>query len=297
MPTIVALNPSKRRGKKKTKAKRKKRRNLTPKQIKYFGTKRQKAALKAKKKKPARKKTAARKTASTTKETKPLEKKRRKYSKKRTRRRNPNGGGGGRNILGVNMFGAVKSGVPLLFGALCAKFAAKKFASGGGEMDNWTWKNYLLGLTGGLIAAFGTGAILRKRAAAQKVFEGALLLVGYKLFTNDIATQNQTLESWFGADDDFDPYGDLSDGMGDIWQSGSSNYVRGVDGYWRPSDERHRLPGGFSPMKGMPQKQQFGDVLVDPDSRYGDVMVTPDARYGETPSARRMSMAIEADGM
>jgi hypothetical protein len=299
MPTIVALNPGKKRGKRKGKAKRKKRRNLTAKQIKYFGTARQKAALKTKKKRPAKKKTAAKRTASTSKGTNVMAKKRRKYSKKRAKRRNPSGGGTRGSILGVNMMGAVKSGVPLLFGALIAKFTAKKFADGGGEMDNWTWKNYSLGLVGGLVAAFATGAILKKRAAAQKVFEGALLLVGYKLFTNDIATQNPTLESWFGAND-FDPYGSLSDGMGDIWQSGSSNYVRGVDGYWRPADESHRkLPAPGRIPYGYRQgiRKGMGDVLVDPDSRYGDVMVTPDSRYGETPSARLMSQAIEADGM
>ena len=282
MPTIVALNPAKNKKKKK-----RKKRAMTALQKKYFG--------------PGRK--GKKKVKGTTMAKK---KKRGGYKKQRTYRRNPNGGRG--SLLGVNMFGAVKSTVPLLFGALAAKFTAKKFASGGAESDNWTWKNHLLALTGGLVASFATGAILKKRGAAQKVFEGALLLVAYKVFTGEIAPTNQSLESWFGADEDIDPYaglgdglgdfGELGDGIGDVWQAGSSNYVRGVDGMWRPSDESHRRPRGGIPFgyrRGM--RKGMGDVLVTPDSRYGDILVDRDARYSDAYSARTMAKAIEADGM
>ncbi len=121
---------------------------------------------------------------------------------------------------------------------------------------------------------------------------------------------NTNLETWFGqADDDFDPYGALParDGMGDIWQRGSSDYVRGVDGRWRPADERHRRPrplpnrrGGGIPFgyrRGLRKGGGMGDVLVTPDSRYGDVLVTPDARYGDEPTPNLMAKAMEADGM
>lgn len=294
MPTILALNPcgtrtNKKKGRTKmSKKKGKKRRSMTPLQIKYFGTKRQRAAL-ATKKKPAAKKTASQK-----KESSKMAKG--KKGKKKISRKNPKVAAyAGRTLAGINIFGAVKSGVPLLFGALCAKFAAKKFAEGGSESDNWTYKNYLLALAGGFVAAFGTSAILKKRAAAQKVFEGALLLVGYKIFTGEIAPKNASLESWFGQTD-FDPYGSLGavNGIGDIWQSGSSNYVRGVDGYWRPADESHRLPASRS-TQSLPAF--VGDVLVDPSARYGDVLVDPSSRYGETPSAHHMAKAIDADGM
>jgi len=123
---------------------------------------------------------------------------------KRRRRRNPSRAGGWARatIAGVNFPGAIKGTLPMLLGALAGKAAAKKFADGGAESDNWTWANYLWCLGGGLIAALGTSAIFKGgRGTAQKIFEGALLLTGYKFFTNDVAPRNATLESWFGQDD------------------------------------------------------------------------------------------------
>ena len=250
MPTIVALNPSK----------KKKRKNAGSRLAKKSkGSKMAKAIVKAKPKR---------------------------------RRRNPSNvkviTRYARNTVGgVNMMGAVKSTVPLLFGALVAKFAAKKFAEGGAESDNWSYKNYLLALAGGFVVAFGTSALLKKRAAAQKVFEGALLLIGYKIFTGEIAPKNPGLESWFGAADDFDPYQGTSVGdTGDIWQGGNEDYIKGYDGQWRPVSEAHRQPA-----------YDMGDVLVTPDSRYGDVLITPDPRYGNTPASSDAARIAEKDGM
>ena len=229
----------------------------------------------------------------------PRPKRRRKKTtqRKRTyrRRRNPSRARRAarytrQTLGGINMMGAAKSMVPLVVGALAAKFAAKKFAPGGGEMENWNWKNYALAAVGGFIAAFGTSALLRKRAAAQKVFEGALLLIGYKLFTNELAPMNQFTEAWFGQDTDVDPYM-LGVGAtpGDIWAGNDVDYVKGVDGAWRPMNEMHRLP-----------PRQMGDVMVTPDRRYsgmGDVMVTPDRRFGATPSPMDTARSIDNDMM
>lgn len=281
MPVIVALNPSKKK-KGKKKMEKQKKRKMTALQLKYFGPGRKKGADKmAKGKKPGPKKKRGNPQTITKYKTRP----------------------NSMAIGGVNFGGAVKSTVPLLFGALVAKFAAKKFAAGGAESDNWSWKNYMLALAGGFVAAFGTNAVLRKRAAAQKVFEGALLLIAYKVFTNEIAPQNQSLESWFGADADFDPYAGINYGVGeagDIWQGGSEDYVKGVDGMWRPASEAHRMPRGGGPPFGYRRgiRKDMGDVLVDPDSRYGDILVDENARYsGAAPTAPEMARTIESDGM
>lgn len=281
MPVIVALNPAKK--KKKGEKKKGKKRKMTALQKKYFGTKAQRKGtekMATAKKKPGPKKKRGNPN---------------QIIKYKTR---PNS----MAIGGVNLGGAVKATVPMLFGALVAKFAAKKFAAGGAETDNWSWKNYLLALAGGFVAAFGTNAILRKRAAAQKVFEGALLLIAYKVFTNEIAPQNQSLDTWFGADADFDPYAGVDGGVGeigDIWQGGTEDYVKGVDGMWRTTSEAHRMPRGGVPFgyrRGI--RKGMGDVLVNPDTRYGDILVDENARYsGAAPTAPEMAREIEQDGM
>lgn len=287
MPTIIALNPRPKKGKKKKKKKRK----MTALQLQYFGKgRKKKSKRKNKRKRPAM--TALQKkyfgTKAQRKETgmaKAKTKKRKNPKKSKAIRRYTR-----QTLGGVNMMGAMRSTVPLLFGALVAKFAAKKFADGGAEGDNWTWKNYLLALAGGFTAAFLTSATLKKKAAAQKVFEGSLLLIAYKVFTNEIAPQNPSLESWFGGNEDnFDPYSGVGDN-GDIWAGDNEDYVKGIDGYWRPASESHRLPPGRS----------MGDVMVPPDPRYGgmgDVMVPPDSRYGYGASNSEINQMIENDEM
>ena len=251
MPTIIALNPRK-KGKKKKGKKKRKRPAMTALQKKYFGKK-------AERKGPTK-----------------MAKAKKKTTKKRYNPKKKKGGGGGtrRGLLGPTVWGAAKSTVPLLFGALTAKFFAKKFAEGGAEADNWNWKNYALAGAATVGASVVAGAVFRKKAIAQKVLEGGLLLLAYKLFTNEIAPMNQYTESWFaGEEDEFNPYSGTDEGEpGDIWQGDNESFVKGIDGYWRPASEAHREPN-----------QALRDVMVNPDPRYGgyrDVMVNPDPRYG-----------------
>lgn len=277
MPTIIALNP-RGKGKKKKRKKKQKKRKMSALQLKYFGSKAQRKNSKKKrgKKKMAKKKrkmtalqkkyfgTKAQRKGSTAMAKKKTRKRSNPKKKKSTRRR---------FSAGVNLMGAAKSTVPLLFGALVAKFAAKKFAEGGSETENWNWKNYAFAGVGTFAAAYFVSAVLKKRAPAQKVLEGGLLILAYKLFTNEIAPMNSYTESWFaGAEDEFNPYNGLDAGEpGDLWASDSGDYVKGIDGYWRPASESHRIPQG---------NRSMGDVMVPPDARYGDVMVPPSARYG-----------------
>jgi len=267
MATIIALNPSKKGKKKKKPAKKKPAANKKPAALKKHT--RGKSMAKGKKKKSKRRNPSVKSRA------KSLARRGGSYAKS--------------TIAGINMTAAVKNTFPQLLGAVATKFAAKKFADGGAESDNWTWKNYAFGALGGFVAAFIMSAALKKRGAAQKVFEGSLLLLGYKIFTNEIAPKNDTLEEWFGeADEDFDPYDGVGD-PGDIWTGSEIDYVKGADGAWRPAGEAHRLPQG--------QQRGMGDVLVTPDPRFGDVLVDTNPYYGNTPSPLTTAQAIASDGM
>lgn len=215
--------------------------------------------------------------------------------RRRTRRRRHNPGrarryasraySAGRGILGgIHFMGAVKAAVPMLLGAIAAKFAAKKFAASGGELDNWSWKNYLLALAGGGVAAIATSAIIRGRGnIAQKVFEGAMLIVGYKIFTTELAPQNATLNAWFGS------YGQLPYGApeyGQIYQGDQTDYITGADQFYRPVDESHRLP----------EMAGFGEEVVSPTpgmGGYGEEVVSPTPGMGSYGDAREIAAQYE----
>lgn len=202
----------------------------------------------------------------------------RRTTKRRKTRRNPSSRRTTRRTVtryaqgtlgGVNIMGAVKNSLPLLLGAVAAKFAAKRFAEGGGEMDDWNWKNYLLALAGGMVAAIGTSAILKGRGnLAQKIFEGSILIVGYKIFTTELAPKNATLSSWFSG------MGQLPEGneYGQIWQGDETDYVQGYDGFYRPIDESHRLPAtaGFGEIvPATATMGYFGDEIVPASGSMG----------------------------
>jgi hypothetical protein len=205
------------------------------------------------------------------------------------RRRNPTGAQvaayGRGTLAGINVGGALKSSLPLLVGALAAKFAAKKFtADDGSEGANWTWKNYGFSLLGGFVAAVATSAIFKSRlGAAQKVMEGAFLITGYKIFVNEIASQNATLNAWFSADEpplmlgqDQAPVGQLPVQPGAIVQGDDGQpYVMGQDGMWRPVSEDHRLPAGY-----------YGDSVVPVRADMGDGTVPVRADMGEDLAAK-----------
>jgi len=207
-------------------------------------------------------------------------------------------------IAGINVGGALKSTIPLLLGGLACKFAAKKFTDGGADGENWTWKNYAFGLLGGFVAAFGAQALFKtKTGTTQKILEGALLLTAYKIFVNEIAPSNSTIEQWFGSDEslpDYDGLGaygadpnyynqmygaadlgpsDFAPPMGDIYQADDDDYIQGNDGAWRPLSEAHRMPMegyGATEMISKPTAQMgfagYGatEMLSRPNSQMGE---------------------------
>lgn len=252
MPLITAINP-----RKKTRATGKKK-----------GPKKEMAKTKALAKRKRRKSTP-----------KTIIKYRTRKNPSKTRRLARRAGAYGKQtLLGVNVQGAIKSTVPLLLGALACKFAAKKFADGGADGENWTWKNYAFGLVGGFVVAFGCQAVFKTKAGTtQKILEGALLLIGYKLFVNELAPTNDSLETWFGGDDDdaseYLPEMTGWEGMGDIYQDGEVDYIQGEDGAWRPMDDDHRMPGGMGSTEQLePPTAEMGftEQLEPPTREMGD---------------------------
>lgn len=178
----------------------------------------------------------------------------------------------GKTIGGINLTGAMKAALPMLLGALAFKFAGKKWGGeGGAETDNWSARHYLFGAIGGFVAAFATSALFKgSRATAQRVAEGAMLMAAYKIFTLEIAPRQESLNAWFGQDDDASlpelPAGGYKGlGAGDLLQTPQGTYVLGADGEWRPTNDANRMLGeGVRPVD--PTMGRFGDVVrpVDP---------------------------------
>jgi len=155
----------------------------------------------------------------------------------------------GKTIGGINLTGAMKAALPMLLGALAFKFAGKKWGGeGGAETDNWSARHYLFGAIGGFVAAFATSALFKgTRATAQRVAEGAMLMAAYKIFTLEIAPRQESLNAWFGQDDEALPElpagGYKGLGAGDILETPQGSYVLGADGEWRPVDDGNRMLG------------------------------------------------------
>jgi len=180
----------------------------------------------------------------------------------------------GKTIGGINLTGAMKAALPMLLGALAFKFSAKKWGGeGGAETDNWSARHYLFGAIGGFVAAFATSALFKgTRATAQRVAEGAMLMAAYKIFTLEIAPRQESLNAWFGQDDEALPElpagGYKGLGAGDLLQTPQGTYVLGADGEWRPADDGNRMLGDrVSPVDPtMGRLGGFGDRVspVDP---------------------------------
>lgn len=182
-------------------------------------------------------------------------------------------------LAGIDIKSALKVTIPMLLGAISGKFFAKRFTTGGGELENWGWKNYLLCLGGGGAAAIASRVIFRlSDQTTQQVFLGAAFLTAYKLFTLELAPKNTTLSEWFGGyqgigqDPNLLPdYAQDVNEVGQIWEGGEESYAKGIDGYYRPLDESHRLP----------ETAGYGDVVVDAEPQMGDVVVDAEPQMGQ----------------
>lgn len=225
--------------------------------------------------------------------------KKRKTTKKR--RRNPSVKSAARRVgarakerfLGMNIKGALSNTVPHVAGALAAKWMAKKFpgVDGGSDREDWEWSNYLAGGFGGLLAGFLAENV--KRGSGQKVLEGALTLMGYKLFVNEIAYRSEFLTEQFGQDEEEVVY--LGEGVdaeeGDLLLGDDGQmYMMGADGYTRPVDERHRMLAAEMARRALAEKAAgggYGDVLAPPTPTLGDALARSTPTLGGMMDGRR----------
>jgi len=277
----MAINPVKKKKKSKKKSVAKKTKATKKRTVKGKYTTKKKVARKKPATTKGKKTMAKRKTRKRRKNpaarTKTITKYR--YRSKPKRRRNPTSTSRATNLLGVNIQETFKTLAPMTTGALAAKFVAKRFAEGGGEMENWNWKNYLWALGGGLGASILAKQVFRaSNATSQKVFNGAAFLVAYKFLTNEIAPMNSSLESWFGADedenmmlaasDDFNPYGFVGAGEGDMYEGADNDYVVS-GGEWAAADDSDRQV--VPTAKLLTPNPTMGDTLVEPNPTMGDL--------------------------
>lgn len=178
------------------------------------------------------------------------------------------------SVLGGIHFGqAFRDLIPLFCGALICKFTAKKFVEGGGDREDWDWKNYLLGLAGTMVAAFLSSAVFRgKGRVATAVFKGGLLLFFYKLFVNELVPKSEWLISWFGQAEDI--YPDMSEDMdldeGDVYRGSEGDVVYDDVGRYRPIDDMHRQPA----------VAQMGVVIEERDPNFGYEISPADETFG-----------------
>ena len=255
---------------------------------------------------PKKKKGGKKKKPAPTKKDKTMAKKKRKKSKAITKRRKSNpspkklarrAGRRARMTLGGMKIGtALANTIPHVGGMMAAQWGAKKFSEGGGANDpNWEFRNYL---TGGA-AAFAAGFLAEnlRRGYGQKVLEGGLALLGYKLLVNEVAPQSEWMmeqfgeedefEAVFGQDDEFIMMGETEEdefeavfGEDDEYTEGDAyladdgeTYVMGQDGRWYPVSESHRQISEDE------EDEMLGGELVRP-GRLGGELVRP-GRLGE----------------
>lgn len=126
-------------------------------------------------------------------------------------------------IAGLNFASAFKNMLPVQVGMFAAKFGAKRFGLDASETDpeSWNWASYLKGALGGAIAAFLAQNI--KPGSGQKVLEGAMNYITFKVVQNELIAGNETASRWLGGAEEDEYYPD--------------EYMEGAD------DDEGYLPG------------------------------------------------------
>jgi hypothetical protein len=196
----------------------------------------------------------------------------RKRAPARRRRRNPStrvkrAASRVRSTLGgMNLRGALKNIPPTMVGMFAAKWAAKRFGTDANETDptTWNWASYLKGAAGAFIAGYAMQMV--KPGWGQKVLEGGISLMAYKVIENELIPKSTWAQSQFGADENYFPEEYVqTDEQG-------TPYLLGEDGNWYPVDERHRMMGDVleppGRLGGAYEDAYFGDQL-EPPGRLG----------------------------
>ena len=215
----------------------------------------------------------------------------------RARRYARRAGTAARGFLGSSgIAGAARSMIPMVLGALAAKVAQKRFGDKTSEdaAGGWTWKDYLVGAAGGLVASLGSRYLFKTNPqTSQKVLEGAFTILLFKLITQEIVPMSKTAKDWLGADDmlgegegtwgqetwsgaDEGTWSGYGYGVGDLAETPDGmQYILGADGQWRPIDSSNRLIGAGEDVFGaMVEPSAMGDAVVPP-GRFGEALSPP----------------------
>lgn len=217
----------------------------------------------------ARRKPAARRVAAKTKGATTMAKRRRRAPKRRAPRRNPTRARRARRAVarrasssfaGLNFKQALK-GIPLnTLGMFAAKWAAKRFGEAASETDpaSWNYASYLKGAAGAAVAGFLANMV--KRGSGQKVLEGGMSLMLYKLVQNELIAGNSFWSGQLGANDRVP--GTVEE------NSAGEPYILGEDYQWYP------LSGADDDR--IDSYELYGDALVQPGPLgFGEALVQP----------------------
>jgi len=226
MKEILLVNPRRRR-KKTTKKKKPTRKKIPARRRKTnpCGTTRRKGRVSTMAKRRRRKAAKARIVYRSA----PKRRYRRNPSTRRRRVRRYAKRAGSRMTSGMSVKRALKNVAMMQIGMFAAK-AAALIKTDATEINpvGWDWRAYVQGGLGGAAAALAVNAI--KPGTGQRILEGSLAYLGFKLIENELVQKNATAMKYLGADDDEEMVLDLE----------GTPYMNSY-GQALPLDESHRM--------------------------------------------------------
>lgn len=193
--------------------------------------------------------------------------KRKKSAKRRAPRRNPSkrraprrasSRASGASFAGLNIKSALK-GIPMnTLGMFAAKWAAKRFGQPATETDpgSWNYASYLKGAAGSAVAGFLANMV--KRGSGQRVLEGGMSLMLYKLVQNELIAGSTF---WSGQLGQARVPGVIEE------NDAGEPFILGEDNQWYPLD-------GADDYRMLPEMSGSGPVLTEPGP-LGDVLTPP----------------------
>lgn len=189
--------------------------------------------------------------------------KRRAPARKRTYRRNPSrarrtvraAARRARTAFGGLNFKTVLKDLPAYqIGMFAAKWSAKRFSGGASEtdIDSWTWRSYLQGGLGTVVAGFLANAI--KPGWGQKVLEGGVNLMMYQVIQRELFPGWDWATEQFGAEEYSYVPGDV-----ETDESGRA-YMLGQNYQWQPLPEETAGYGQLEPVGPLGQLEPVGPL-------------------------------------
>lgn len=211
--------------------------------------------------------------------------KRRTTIKRRAPRRNPSRTRrAGRSVRrrasgalgGLNVKTALK-GIPLnALGMFAAKWLAKKWGPAATETDpsSWNWSSYLKGAGGAVAAGFLANMV--KPGSGQKVLEGGLAFMAFKIVENEFIAGKPNWEAQLGGVSERVP-GSIET------NSAGEPFVLGDDGEWYPMEGAE----DYNYVLGEEEPYLYGENALVPPGPLGNALVEPGPLgFGEDAFAR-----------